>query len=199
MITRPASNPPSNFNLLHKPYHPTSPTPHFPSPQLSRLSSLASQGVRDVSEAFGLIQMVMLRKRGGKGWREKVGERGGRGWLGDGLMNCLKGVCLACRLLAVLHTRFFMHGFSLLENEVIWGHIDILVVAVRRLSRRWKVKTLLAGSSPTSPMKRRLPTPLFPTFSPKISISLDFLIHYGAFRTGSLGKSVAKRISDGPK
>jgi len=147
-----------------------------------------------VSEAFVFIQMVMLRKRGGKGWREKVGERGGRGWLGDGLVNCLKGVCLACRLLAVLHTRFFMHGFSLLENEVIWGHIDILVVAVR-LSRRWKVKTLLAGPSPTSPMKRRLPTPLFPTFSPKISISLAFLNHYDAFRTGSLGKSVAKRIS----
>jgi len=50
-----------------------------------------------------------------------------------------------------------------LKYEVIWGHIDILVVAVRRLSRRWKVKTLLAGSSPTSPMRRRLPTPLFPT------------------------------------
>ncbi len=52
---------------------------------------------------------------------------------------------------------------NLLEYEVIWGHIDILVVAVRRLSRRWKVKTLLAGPSPTSPMRRRLPTPLFPT------------------------------------
>ncbi len=51
----------------------------------------------------------------------------------------------------------------LLEYEVIWGHIDILVVVVRRLSRRWKVKTLLAGPSPTSPMRRRLPTPLFPT------------------------------------
>jgi hypothetical protein len=51
----------------------------------------------------------------------------------------------------------------MLEYEVIWGHIDILVVAVRRLSRRWKVKTLLAGPSPTSPMRRRLPTPLFPT------------------------------------
>ena len=51
----------------------------------------------------------------------------------------------------------------LLEYEVIWGHIDILVVAVRRLSRRWKVNTLLAGPSPTSPMRRRLPTPLFPT------------------------------------
>jgi hypothetical protein len=33
----------------------------------------------------------------------------------------------------------------LLEYEVIWGHIDILVVVVRRLSRRWKVKTLLAA------------------------------------------------------
>ena len=49
----------------------------------------------------------------------------------------------------------------MLEYEVIWGHIDILVVAVRRLSR-WKVKTLLAGPSPTSPMRRRLPTPLLP-------------------------------------
>ncbi len=39
------------------------------------------------------------------------------------------------------------------------GHIDSLVVAVWRLSRRWKVKTLLAGPSPTSPMERRLPTP----------------------------------------
>ncbi len=28
------------------------------------------------------------------------------------------------------------------------------------LSRRWKVKTLLAGPSPTSPMRRRLPNPL---------------------------------------
>jgi len=39
-----------------------------------------------------------------------------------------------------------------LEYEVIWGHIDILVVVVRRLSRRWKEKILLAGLSPTSPM-----------------------------------------------
>jgi hypothetical protein len=45
---------------------------------------------------------------------------------------------------------------NLLEYEVIWGHIDILVVAVRRLSRRWKVKTLLAGPSPTSPMKAEI-------------------------------------------
>jgi len=48
----------------------------------------------------------------------------------------------------------------MLEYEVIWGLIDILVVVVRRLPRRWKVKT---GPSPTSPMRRRLPTPLFPT------------------------------------
>jgi len=26
----------------------------------------------------------------------------------------------------------------LVENEVIWGHIDIEVVVVKRLSRRWK-------------------------------------------------------------
>jgi len=44
---------------------------------------------------------------------------------------------------------------DVLEHEVIWGHIDILVVAVRRLSR-WKVKTLLAGPSPTSPMKAEI-------------------------------------------
>ncbi len=42
------------------------------------------------------------------------------------------------------------------------GHIDILVVGYLRVGG-WKVKTLLAGLSPTSPMKRRLPTPLFPT------------------------------------
>ena len=116
-------------------------------------------------------------------------------WVDELFEGCMPCMSVTCCLAHPL----FMHGFSLLENEVIWGHIDILVVAVRRLSRRWKVKTLLAGPSPTSPMKRRLPTPLFPTFSPKISISLDFLIHYGAFRTGSLGKSVAKRISYGLK
>ncbi len=116
-------------------------------------------------------------------------------WVDELFEGCMPCMSVTCCLAHPL----FMHGFSLLENEVIWGHIDILVVAVRRLSRRWKVKTLLAGPSPTSPMKRRLPTPLFPTFSPKISISLAFPIHYGAFRTGSLGKSVAKRISDGPK
>jgi hypothetical protein len=58
----------------------------------------------------------------------------------------------------------------LLEYEVIWGHIDILVVAVRRLSRRWKVKTLLAGPSPTSPMKAEI------TISP-ISNIIDMSSH----------------------
>ncbi len=33
---------------------------------------------------------------------------------------------------------------GVLEYEVIWGHIDILVVAIRRLSRRWKAKTMKA-------------------------------------------------------
>jgi hypothetical protein len=41
-------------------------------------------------------------------------------------------------------------SMQLLEYEVIWGHIDILVVS-RRLS-----KTLLAGPSPTSPMKAEI-------------------------------------------
>jgi hypothetical protein len=65
-------------------------------------------------------------------------------------------------LVFVDHERNFLYflpkipqGFlqNLLEHKVIWGHIDILIVAVRRLSRRWKVKTRLAGPSPTSPMK----------------------------------------------
>ncbi len=57
---------------------------------------------------------------------------------------------------------------QLLEYEVIWGHIDILVVVVvvvRRLSR-WKVKTLLAGPSPTSPMKAEI------TISPISNINM---------------------------
>ncbi len=52
------------------------------------------------------------------------------------------------------------------------GHIGILVVVVRRLSR-WKVKTLLAGPSPTSPMRRRLPTPLFPTLRHQYNFSMS--------------------------
>ncbi len=43
------------------------------------------------------------------------------------------------------------------------GHLVYGVEAVRSLSRSEQVKTLLAGPSPTSPMRRRLPTPLFPT------------------------------------
>jgi len=57
---------------------------------------------------------------------------------------------------------------NLLDYEVIWGHIDILVVAVRRLSRRWKVKTLLAGPSPTSPMKAEI------TISPISNNHIEF-------------------------
>ena len=57
----------------------------------------------------------------------------------------------------------------LLEYEVIWGHIDILIVAVRRLSGR---KTLLAGPSPISPMKRRL---LFPTYVGSVKINVGHL------------------------
>jgi hypothetical protein len=54
-------------------------------------------------------------------------------------------------------------GQNLLEYEVIWGILVYGVEAVRSLSRSEQVKTLLAGPSPTSPMRRRLPTPLFPT------------------------------------
>ena len=43
-----------------------------------------------------------------------------------------------------------------MEYEVIWGHIDILVVAVRSLARTEQVKTLLAGPSPISPMKAEI-------------------------------------------
>ncbi len=37
----------------------------------------------------------------------------------------------------------------------MWGHIYVLFV-VRSLPRRWKVKTLLADPSPTSPMKAKI-------------------------------------------
>jgi len=54
------------------------------------------------------------------------------------------------------------------------GHIDILVVAVRRLSRRWKVKTLLVfyWRAPALPAlwRRRLPSPLFPTYVTRSAI-----------------------------
>jgi hypothetical protein len=47
---------------------------------------------------------------------------------------------------------------TLLEHEVIWGHIDIFVVAVRSLSTRRseQAKTLPAGPSPISPMKAEI-------------------------------------------
>ncbi len=47
------------------------------------------------------------------------------------------------------------------------GHIGISVVAVRKLSRRWKVNTQLAGPSPTSPMKAEI------TISPISNIYLE--------------------------
>jgi hypothetical protein len=67
---------------------------------------------------------------------------------------------------------------NLLEYEVIWGHIDILVVSVRRLSRRWKVKTLLAGPSPTSPMKAEI------TISPISNILTFWLLLLGGYLGG---------------
>jgi hypothetical protein len=48
-------------------------------------------------------------------------------------------------------------------------HIGILVVAVRRLSRRWKVKTLLAGPSSTSPMKAKITIFPIPISNNKVS------------------------------
>ncbi len=64
----------------------------------------------------------------------------------------------------------FQDGLWLLKYEVIWEHIDILiVVVVRRLSRRWKVKTLLAGPSPTSPMKAKIT--MFPIFNTDLTFS----------------------------
>jgi len=61
------------------------------------------------------------------------------------------------------------------------GHIGILVVVVRRLSRRWKVKTLLvlAGPSPTSPMKAEIIiSPISNTAC--VYYSRAATIHYGA-------------------
>ncbi len=58
---------------------------------------------------------------------------------------------------------FVFVTWKVLEYEVIWGILVYGVEAVRSLSGSEQVKTLLAGTSPTSPMRRRLPTPLFPT------------------------------------
>jgi len=54
--------------------------------------------------------------------------------------------------------------YLFLENEVIGGCIDILIVAVQDYLEDGKVKTLVACPSRTSLMRRRLPTPLFPAF-----------------------------------
>jgi len=51
----------------------------------------------------------------------------------------------------------------MLEDEVIWGILVGRLKLYRSLSRSEQVKTLLAGPSPISLMRRRLPTPLFPT------------------------------------
>jgi len=58
------------------------------------------------------------------------------------------------------------------------GHIGILVVVVRRLSRRWKVKTLrvLAGPSPTSPMKAEI------TISPYFQHCMRVLLKSGYYK-----------------
>jgi len=71
-------------------------------------------------------------------------------------LNALKKVYKATRPHRTARIKL-VEGFrkKMLEYEVIWGHIGILVVAVRRLSR-WKVKTRLAGPSPTSPMKAEI-------------------------------------------
>ena len=71
----------------------------------------------------------------------------------------------------VISIEFFVVGYFIVKVYFVeirghMRHIGILVVVVRRLYlRRWKAKTLLAGPSPTSPIRRRLPTPLFPTIS----------------------------------
>ena len=175
--------------------NPTIPRPQPPiSPPRSTFSTVAISSARgswcEWSFCFDTDGYVK-EERG-----ERVEGEGREG--GDGLEM---GWWIVWRVYA-LHVGYLLSctpAFSCMAFFCWKTRSYVLVVAVRRLSRRWKVKTLLAGLSPTSPMKRRLPTPLFPTFSPKIPISLAFLIQYGAFRTGSLGKSVAKRISDGPK
>jgi len=65
-----------------------------------------------VSEAFVLIQMVMLRKRGGKGWRER-GGREGMAWrwvdeLFEGCMPCMSVTC--CLAHPLFHAWLFSVG-----------------------------------------------------------------------------------------
>jgi len=79
---------------------------------------------------------------------------------------------------------------TMLEYEVIWGHIDILVVAVRRLSRRWKLKTRLAGPSPTSPMKAEI------TISPISNRQLQTVLGPTIVKIYNLEYDVSSAVSD---
>ncbi len=67
-----------------------------------------------------------------------------------------------------------------LEYEIIWGHIDIVVVVVRS-TRSEQVKTLLAGPSPISPMKAKIT--IFP-------ISNRLQIHAADLRCDEIVKSL---------
>ncbi len=83
-----------------------------------------------------------------------------------------------------------------LEYEVIWGHIDILVVVVRRLSRRWKLKTRLAGPSPTSPMKAEITISPISNKGGRNIANIAVLWRSCWFRTKSVWKRMGKtRIS----
>ncbi len=74
----------------------------------------------------------------------------------------------------------------LLEYEVIWGILVYGVEAVRSLSRSEQVK-ILAGPSPNSPMRRRLPilTDFSPMTMPTTSHRLDMRIAYQVFNIGA--------------
>ncbi len=64
-----------------------------------------------------------------------------------------------CKDPSIAQLVLYIASTALLRYEVVWGHIDVLVVAVRTLSTyEVEVKTLLAGPSP---MRRRLQNPYF--------------------------------------
>ncbi len=74
-------------------------------------------------------------------------------------------------------------------------------------SRRWKVKTLLAGRSPTSPMKRRLPTSLLGCFQHWILVVwavmtawhvrwLGWLVGVGGRLEGKTRKKLEERLEE---
>ena len=54
----------------------------------------------------------------------------------------------------------------MLAYEVIWGHIDILVVAVRRLSRRWKVRKSTSGPQLYQPYEAKVTNSLISNTPP---------------------------------